>query len=181
MARILGRKAKGTEEKILDVDASMQGTMIFKDPVNLRINGRFDGDLNTRGNLIIGQNAVVNADIEGENITVAGTVIGNIKAKVRLRLVPPAKITGDIQTPVLGVSEGAILQGKCQMEKSASDKAPTLSKTLSVEEVAEYLEVKPSVVNEWASQGKIPAQKDNATWRFDKVVVDQWVSKEKVK
>jgi len=31
-------KEKKTDDKILDVDASMQGTLSFKDPVNLRIN-----------------------------------------------------------------------------------------------------------------------------------------------
>ena len=39
------------EDKILDVDARMQGTVVFKDPVNLRINGSFEGKLDTRGNL----------------------------------------------------------------------------------------------------------------------------------
>ena len=35
---------KKLEEKILDVDAAMQGNLIFKDPVNLRINGKFEGN-----------------------------------------------------------------------------------------------------------------------------------------
>lgn len=181
MPRIIGRKAKVLEEKILDVNASIQGTMIFKDPVNLRINGKFEGNLTTRGNLTIGENAVVKADIEGDDITVAGTVNGNIKAKIRLKIIAPAKITGDIQTPLLSVSEGAILQSRCQMEESPNSNVITSSGMLNLEEVAEYLEVKPSVVNEWASQGKIPARKENATWKFEKAVIDEWVLREKVK
>ena len=51
------------EEKVMDVDASMQGSLSFKDPVNLRINGKFEGTLEVRGNLTIGQNAIVLADI----------------------------------------------------------------------------------------------------------------------
>ena len=38
--------ADPVREKILDVDASMQGTLSFNDPVNLRINGKFEGKLN---------------------------------------------------------------------------------------------------------------------------------------
>ena len=60
------------DEKFLDVNAAMQGSLAFSDPVNLRINGKFEGNLTTRGNLIIGSNADVKADIVGENITVGG-------------------------------------------------------------------------------------------------------------
>ena len=180
MPKLIGRRRRVAEEKVLDVDASMQGTMVFKDPVNLRINGKFEGSLTTRGNLTIGENAVVDADIEGDDITIAGTVNGNINAKIRLKIIAPAKVTGDIQTPILSISEGAILQGKCKMGES-SDKISPSSKTLGLEEVAEYLEVKPSVLSEWASQGKIPAMKKENSWRFEKAVIDEWISKERVK
>ncbi len=81
MPKLIGRRMRVAEEKVLDVDASMQGTMVFKDPVILRINGKFEGSLTTRGNLTIGENAVVDADIEGDDITIAGVVNGNINAK----------------------------------------------------------------------------------------------------
>ncbi|UCH12854.1 MAG: polymer-forming cytoskeletal protein [Candidatus Omnitrophota bacterium] len=180
MPKIMGRRRRVSEEKVLDVDASMQGSMVFKDPVNLRINGKFEGSLNTRGNLTIGGNAVVNADIEGDDITVAGTVNGNINAKTRLKIIAPAKVTGDVRAPILSIQEGAILQGKCKMGEPA-DKISHSSKTLSLEEVAEYLEVEPSVLSEWVSQGKIPARKNENSWRFEKAVIDEWVSKERVK
>ena len=35
------------EDKFLDVNATMQGTLRFDDPVNLRINGKFEGTLDT--------------------------------------------------------------------------------------------------------------------------------------
>lgn len=177
MPRLIGRRNRGVEEKILDVDATMQGTMVFKDPVNLKINGRFEGNLTTRGNLNIGPRAVVNANIEGDDITISGTVTGNIKASTRLSIIAPANVTGDIQAPVLGISEGALFNGKCQMAGSSS----RLSGRLSLDEVAAYLEVKPSVVNEWASHGRIPAIKEENNWQFEKAAVDEWVVKEKVK
>jgi len=46
----------------------MQGNLSFKDPVNLRINGRFEGNLEVRGTLAIGSTAIVKADILGDNI-----------------------------------------------------------------------------------------------------------------
>ena len=87
---------KKVEDKILDVDASMQGSMTFKDPVNLRINGKFEGTLEVRGNLTIGATAIVNADISGDNIIIGGRVRGRVTAKERLTLLPTAIVEGDI-------------------------------------------------------------------------------------
>ena len=103
------------EEKILDVDASMQGTLAFKDPVNLRINGNFEGKLDTKGTLTIGQNAAVRADINGEDVIISGRVTGNIIADKQLKVLSAAHIVGDITTPVLAVEPGAVIHGKCQM------------------------------------------------------------------
>ena len=61
------------DKKVLDVDASMQGTLTFKDPVNLRINGSFEGRLDTKGMLTIGENASVRADIHGDEIVIEFT------------------------------------------------------------------------------------------------------------
>jgi len=169
------------KEKVLDVDASMQGTMIFKDPVNLRINGEFEGKLDTKGMLTIGQTAEVKADISGEDITVAGRVSGNITATKRLSLVAPANIDGDIITPALNVSEGAVLNGRCQMSSTEESTAnSSKSKGMTIDEVARYLEVDTSLVEEWATQKKIPASKDSNKWKFTKEDIDSWVAKEKV-
>ena len=181
MATFKRLKKNEPEEKILDVDASMQGTMVFKDPVNLHINGDFEGKLDTKGTLTIGQSAQVKADISGEDITVAGKVTGSIVASKRLNIISPAVINGDIITPVLGVSEGAILNGRCQMSGGSS--ATTTSgkgKAMNINEVARYLEVDTSLIEEWASDKKIPAIKDNSNWKFHKEDIDNWVAKEKV-
>jgi len=168
-------------EKVLDINATMQGTMVFKDPVNLRINGEFEGKLDTKGKLIIGEDAQVKADINGENITVAGKVTGNIVATGRLNLIAPADILGDIVTPMLTVSDGAILNGNCKMSY-LSEQATTSgkAKVMALDEVARYLEVDTSLVKEWAMQNKIPARKENNTWKFHKQEIDSWIAKEKV-
>jgi len=46
---------------------------------------------------------------------------------------------------------------------------------LTVEEVADFLRVKPSTVYEWAKQGKIPASKVGRLWRFSKQDIEAWV------
>jgi len=161
---------KKLEEKVLDVDASMQGSLIFKDSVNLRINGKFEGTLESKGNLTIGQNAVVSADIIGDNIIVGGKIKGRITAKERLTLLPTAVIEGDIYPAKLNITEGAVLEGRCTM----------LHDFLNTEELARYLEVDLNSIMEWANSGKIPANKEGNDWKFERKSVDSWVASGKI-
>lgn len=102
------------EGKIIDIETGMQGTIKFNGPINLRINGSFDGELETKGTLIIGENANVKACIRGENINIQGKVKGDIICN-RLELSRTARLVGNVETSGLVISEGAILKGKCQM------------------------------------------------------------------
>ncbi|MFC1621709.1 polymer-forming cytoskeletal protein, partial [Candidatus Omnitrophota bacterium] len=117
------------EEKILDVDASMQGSLTFKDPVNMRINGDFEGKLDTKGILTVGDNASVRADIHGEEVVVAGKLTGNISATKELKLLSTAHVVGDITTPVLAVEPGAVIQGKCRMLNPSGQKGRVFNVT----------------------------------------------------
>jgi len=180
---MMGRKdRKHEEERVLDVDASMQGSLSFKDPVNLRINGKFEGILNTKGNLTIGEHASVNADITGESIVVAGKVNGNINALKELKRIPPACVVGDIATPLLNVAEGAIFEGNCKMlAHSKIENIQSSPTTMSSEELAKYLEVEVGVISEWVNSGKIPGMKEGDGWRFDRNRIDAWVAEKQIK
>jgi excisionase family DNA binding protein len=161
---------KRAEEKVMDMDAAMQGTLSFKDHVNLRINGKFEGNLDVRGNLTIGTTAVVSADIIGDNIIVGGRVKGKIIARERLTLLPSAIVEGEIRPVKLNIAEGAILEGKCLM----------LHDFLNPEELARYLEVDLNSILEWANSGKIPGSKEGDKWKFERKAIDSWVASGKV-
>lgn len=185
-------KTKKIEEKILDVDASMQGTMSFKDPVNLHINGRFEGTLDTKGILTVGEKAFVKANITGDEITIAGNVLGEIIGNKFVRIIPPARVDGNIRAPLIEIEKGAVLNGYCRMTDEIkavpqgvdagapqAPKAPT--ELMSAEEAAKYLKIESSLLNEWASMGKIPSIKDGKVFYFDRSKIDEWIASERVK
>jgi excisionase family DNA binding protein len=166
-----------SNEKILDVDASMQGTLSFKDPVNLRINGDFEGRLETKGFLTISKGAKVIAEIIGETVTIAGKVKGNIIATKELILCNPANIEGNIEAPLFQVEKGSRVNGHIKMNSNKE----TISKNiLDIDEVAKYLEIDQSLVLEWANNGRLPGKKEGNNWKFNREVVDSWVSNEKI-
>jgi len=178
-----------TTEKFLDVNASMQGTLRFDDPVNLRINGRFEGTLDTKGVLMVGNKADVRANITGEIISVAGTVSGNIKATKALRLESTAKLTGDIETPTLAIDEDAILNGRIAMQPKSNTSSSNQAKStttnrgdwMTTDQLAKYLEVDEGKIAEWAKSDRLPATKEGGEWMFDRMKVDQWIAEGKVK
>jgi len=161
-------------EKFLDVNAAMQGTLSFKDPVNLRINGRFEGSLDTKGVLIIGGDATVSANINGESITITGQVTGDIVATKELKLDSTGRLFGNVKAPVLSVAAGAILNGNCQMTEGGAAKG-----TMSLGEVARYLEVEPARVEEWATKGELPGNREGDVWKFAREKVEAWLARQK--
>jgi len=164
------RARRETGERFLDVDAAMSGTLTFKDPVNLRINGKFEGTLETKGNLHIGPKANVDAHIIGDDITIAGRVKGDIVAKERLTLESGGQVRAEIKAARLVVYEGAVFDGKCSM----------LGDVLGVDELAQYLEVDTNSVLEWANSGKVPTFKEGDTWRFERKKIDEWIASGKI-
>ncbi|MFC1480480.1 polymer-forming cytoskeletal protein [Candidatus Omnitrophota bacterium] len=170
------------EDKILDVSASMQGTLRFDDPVNLRINGRFEGTLDTKGMLMVGQKADIKANITGESVSIAGNVSGNIKATESLKLEANAKLEGDVETPKLSIAEGAILNGQLRMTNAeTTTTSPSRSGWMTISQLAKYLEVDANKVNDWVNGGMLPGTKEGGEWVFERSKVDQWIAEGKVK
>ena len=174
---MLGKKNEA--HKVLEVDASLQGNLVFKDAVNLHINGHFEGRLETKGDLLIGEHAVVKANIFGERIAIAGKVSGDVTALSEIRLTPTARVTGNIQSPVFTLERGGIFHGASRMltEESEKEKDSNARRVFSnLEEVARYLSVEASLISQWTEDGKLPASRENQSWRFDKQRVDEWIA-----
>lgn len=158
-------------EKVIEINAQMQGNLSFNDPVNLKINGQFKGGLETKGTLTIGNTAQVEANITGDNIVLGGKVRGDIIAHKMLVLMPTAVLTGNISTPKLNIVEGAIFQGRCQM----------MEDLLNIDEVAKYLEIDLNEIVSLANTGKIPALKTGDSWRFERAKIDNWAASGRLK
>ena len=177
----LGRKnpREQVEEdnKVVEISAEMQGSLHFKDTVNLKINGNFTGNLETRGTLTIGSSAKVEANIKGHNIVIAGKIKGDITANKMLVLMPTAVLHGNVSTPKLNIVEGAIFQGRCQMSAEGQGSDQDL---LDIREVSKYLEIDTSEIEALANSGKIPGKREGNTWKFERSAIDNWVSSERV-
>ncbi|MGN6725920.1 MAG: bactofilin family protein [Tepidisphaeraceae bacterium] len=94
---------------IIGPDASFKGELTFEK--GLRLQGKFEGRINTQGRLHIAKEAHMQADVEASAIVVEGEVKGNLSASDRIELKNSARYEGDITAGKLVVDEGASLVG----------------------------------------------------------------------
>ncbi|MFA5127084.1 MAG: polymer-forming cytoskeletal protein [Patescibacteria group bacterium] len=100
-------------ETIIGPSVKVEGD--FRGEGDLIIEGMLIGSLQTKNNLKIGQNAVVEASIKANNAFISGKVKGNITVKGKLEITGTAVILGDIKTQIISIESGALLQGNLAM------------------------------------------------------------------
>ena len=117
----------------LGSDASFEGTIDFQGTI--RVDGRVKGKICSQGGtLIVGEKAVVNADIIAGAVVVMGEVSGTIDAKERIEVYPPGRLGGNVQAAVISIEPGGIFNGHCAMKthSTSSKKTTVPSKIPSV-------------------------------------------------
>lgn len=95
--------------------SQFEGKLVFDEIV--RIDGTFRGEITSRDTLIVGDTADLQAQIVVGALIISGKLKGNIKALGRVEIRNPARIDGDIETPVLLIEEGVIWNGNVIMKK----------------------------------------------------------------
>src|SRR5262245_13802466 len=107
----------GEVHTLLGKGSEFEGKLTFEGQV--RIDGKFSGQIFTKDVLVIGDGARVNAEINAGTVIVNGVVEGNIKAAQTIELHQPARVKGNIETPSLSMDKGVIFEGSCKMEANS--------------------------------------------------------------
>ncbi|HEY4238973.1 MAG TPA: polymer-forming cytoskeletal protein [Kofleriaceae bacterium] len=113
--------AAGEITTLLGRGAAFEGKLTFEGTV--RIDGKFKGEVFSDDVLVIGEGAIVEAEIDIGEVIVQGTVIGNIRAKRSIEIHAPGRVKGDITTPSLQIDKGVIFEGRSFMEAATSGKS----------------------------------------------------------
>jgi cytoskeletal protein CcmA (bactofilin family) len=94
--------------------AKFKGTLTYEG--TLRIDGRLEGEIQTKGTVIVGEEAVIEGDITADAIISSGKITGNIVASEKVQLLAPGALIGTIKTPLLSLEEGVRFSGTCEAE-----------------------------------------------------------------
>jgi cytoskeletal protein CcmA (bactofilin family) len=104
----------GDVHTLLGKGSEFDGKLTFEGQV--RIDGKFSGQIFTKDTLVIGEGARVNAEINAGTVVVNGQVEGNIRATQLIELHNPGRVKGNLETPSLSIDKGVMFEGACKME-----------------------------------------------------------------
>lgn len=111
--------AAGEARAYLDKGSKIMGKLFFEGPV--RIDGHVDGEISANDVVVIGEGAVVNAQLKAASVVIVGKISGDIIAAKRVEIRRTARVFGNLTTPVLVVEDGALFEGHCTMSSEVKE------------------------------------------------------------
>jgi len=103
-------------ETIVGNDTRIAGKVSVKGTV--RVDGIVEGDVQADW-VVVGETGKILGNIRTRGMVVGGSVEGNIEATETVELREKSTMVGEIDTPKLGISEGAIFDGRARMRSDA--------------------------------------------------------------
>ena len=94
------------------------GTVIkgeIQSPYDIRIDGTFEGKVQTKGRVVVGESASVKGDVICENIDLWGKMEGNVFVKNTLALKEGCVVDGNLNVRKISVELGSSFNGTCRM------------------------------------------------------------------
>lgn len=104
---------------VLSSGTVFTGNLVTQD--DIRIDGVIEGNIVSKGKIIIGNNGQVSGDVECVNLDLIGEVIGNISCQDIVILRSTSRLEGNVVTQVLEIEPGAKFTGACKMNPDAQE------------------------------------------------------------
>jgi len=108
---------KKRENKNFDIIVGLSSTITgdIKSEGSIRIDGNITGEIISAGDVIIGDQAVVEANIKAEYCEISGKVKGNVHTETQLKIFKSGTLNGDITVSSFTIEEGGIFSGNCDI------------------------------------------------------------------
>mgnify|MGYP001598091752 FL=1 len=163
-------KKTDVDIQMLGPRAVLEGKLVFEG--TLFLNSHVKGSIESRsGELILGEDAVIHADVFVRAATIKGEIKGAISATERIEIHPPAHVFGDIDAPTVRIDAGVIFEGNCAIKAkkdAVSQTNQVLSKKAQKTEKLMQLSLKSQAPFGYTKNNKLdPASEDSAKVRSD--------------
>ena len=108
-------------ESVFGAGVTIEGRI--EGDANVRIAGKFKGDIQIKGDLNLEKGARLTAKISAANVTLGGELEGNVIASGQVNLLESAQLIGDLKASTLTVAAGSRMRGHVEFGWSASEAA----------------------------------------------------------
>jgi cytoskeletal protein CcmA (bactofilin family) len=121
--KLFSRPAEGSDwTGFLDRGSRVEGTLDV--PGTFRVDGAVKGRILSRQLLVLGPEAEIEGEIEGERVVVYDRFRGTLRASSRVEIHAQASVCGDIYTPCLLLEPGGRLEGHCYLNSAGTAADP---------------------------------------------------------
>ena len=111
------------EKTVIGQHISVEG--VVRGKANLVIEGSMKGSIELEKHQVtVGAKGKVEAEINADNVTISGQLIGNIKAQGKVEITKEADFTGEIKAKRISVEDGAYLKAVIELERESEKKDP---------------------------------------------------------
>ena len=108
------KETKPMGNTVIGSSIVVDGEISGEEPITIL--GTVKGKVAVAQGVVIEAGATVEADIEGQTVTVSGKVTGNVTAREKLELRPESKMVGNAKAPRIVVADGASFKGNVDMD-----------------------------------------------------------------
>jgi cytoskeletal protein CcmA (bactofilin family) len=113
-------KNNSTMEEVINIGKSVFIKGELTGDEDLTIEGRVEGRIELKDhNLVIGPNGKISAEVNAKNVTVIGSVVGNISATEVVEIKSSGSVMGDIRSVRVSIADGAHFKGSVDMQKGS--------------------------------------------------------------
>ncbi|MCP9448303.1 MAG: polymer-forming cytoskeletal protein [Nitrospira sp.] len=81
----------------------------------IRVDGRLEGEIHTKGTLIVGEQGIVKGLISAGTVMTSGKINGTVTALEKVQINKPGILIGDVRTAAIAIEDGAHFHGMCDM------------------------------------------------------------------
>lgn len=99
----------------------------LRSEANLRLEGKFQGEMECTGEIVIGESGEAHSTIKGSEIIVAGKVFGDIITEGKLTITASGQVDGNVSAHTLVIADGGVLNGISIMERPLISAVPSPS------------------------------------------------------
>jgi cytoskeletal protein CcmA (bactofilin family) len=120
-----------TKESVISAELTIEGKI--EGAGNVRIAGRFKGDVHVQGNLTIEAGAKLTGGVRAATVVIGGELEGNIDDALRVELLATGVLNGNLKAGSLTVAAGSRMRGQAEFgwEEKTSRKAGLTMETVS--------------------------------------------------
>lgn len=96
---------------IIGIDMDIDGSLVSES--DIRIDGKFHGELMTSGRIVVSQDGILDGTVKGKDITIHGKAKGEFEALNNFNIAPGGAFEGFLNTRFMNITDAVFFDGTC--------------------------------------------------------------------